>query len=106
MCSRGLDPDLIALVLRRHGITHAQLAAELNVGRSTVSTGIFTGSPESLRMRISQIIGIPPEKLWPWKYSNNKNYNEMCELITETIVLEFPPITEGGADELDNQRAK
>ena len=57
-------------------------------------------------MRISQIIGIPPEKLWPWKYSNNKNYNEMCELITETIVLEFPPITEGGADELDNQRAK
>ena len=73
-----MHPERIRAELRIKGVTFASLADELEVSMASVSNAV-RGRSRSARIarRISQILEIPVDRLWPGAYGKTSPIRRM-----------------------------
>jgi lambda repressor-like predicted transcriptional regulator len=69
MDSRPIDPPEIVYRLKRAGWTVTRLAKEAKVSRVTATLSISSGSSPKVRAKVSEILGIPEQELWPFRFN-------------------------------------
>jgi len=61
-------PEDLKAALRKKGLTQDEIAANAGVSRRTVGLTIHGGKSAKVCQYIAELLGLPPEQIWPSRY--------------------------------------
>lgn len=69
--AHGMHPEDIAAAIRKRGVSLKELSLRHGYSRSAVQMTIRYRSWSHIERIIADFIGVPPEKIWPARYTRD-----------------------------------